>query len=196
MRNDNVYTVQFRRRKQGMTNYKRRLKVLVSGKPRMVVRRSSNNIQAAIVEYSPKGDIVRVVAHSSQLKKFGWQYRTSNLPSAYLVGFLLGKKAKGMQSGEIILDIGLNKSVRGSRIYALLAGALHAGLSIPCNKEVLPSEDRFTGRHIALYATKLKDNPSEYKRQFSLYLKENKDTEGIVRNFEETKKNIEANFKA
>lgn len=191
MKINNMYNVQFRRKREGSTNYRKRLKIIVSNKPRMVARKSIANIQAAIIEYHGKGDVTKAAAHSSQLKKFGWQYGTGNLPAAYLVGFLLGKRAKNAKMNEAILDIGLNKSVKGSRIYALLAGALDAGLSIPHSKEVLPSKDRISGKHIAEYASKLKADKESYKKQFEACIKNNIEPANIVKNFEETKKSIE-----
>ena len=192
MKKQTNYTVPFRRKRDGSTNYRKRLKVLVSNKPRLVARRSLKSIQASIVDYSSKGDVVRVSAHSAQLKKFGWQYGTGNLPAAYLVGFMLGKKAKKTKLEHVIFDIGFHKSIKGARVYALLAGALDAGLNIPHNKEILPEKDRLNGRHIADYANKLKATEEEYKKQFGRYLKENKDPINIVKNFEDTKKNIES----
>src|SRR3989338_7961062 len=143
----NTYTVQFRRKRKGLTNYWKRLSMLTSNKPRLVVRKSLKNIQAAIIVYGKKGDLVKVSSHSSNLKKFGWSYGTGNLPAAYLVGFLLGKNAKNAKFEEAIFDIGLNKSVKGSRIYAVLAGALDAGLNIPHSKDILPSKERIAGKH-------------------------------------------------
>ena len=131
MRKGNIYTVYFRRKRKGFTNYRRRLKILTSNKPRLVVRKSLKNIQADIVEYNKKGDIVKVAYHSSGLKKLGWNYGTGNLPAAYLVGFMLGAMAKAANVNEAVFDIGLNKPVKGSRIYAVLAGALDVGLKVP-----------------------------------------------------------------
>ena len=120
MKKSNIYTVQFRRKREGLTNYRKRLKILISNKPRLVVRKSLKNIQAAIVKYDKKGDIAEVSAHSSNLKKFGWVFSTGNLPAAYLVGFLLGKRVGKVD--EVVFDIGLNKPIKGSKIFALLAG--------------------------------------------------------------------------
>ena len=174
MKKSSIYTVQFRRKRKGLTNYRKRLKMLVSNKPRLVVRRSLKNIQAAIVEYDKKGDIVKVSSHSSNLKKFGWGYNTGNLPAAYLVGFLLGKRASS-RFDNAVLDVGLNKSVKGSRIYAVLAGALDAGLKVPHTKEILPGKERITGKHIMEYGASLKKDS---------YI-------NIVKNFEEVKNNID-----
>ena len=106
MKNSDIYTVQYRRKKEGATNYRKRLSILASNKPRLVVRKSLKNIQAAIVEYDKKGDVIKVASHSSNLKKFGWVYDTGNLPAAYLVGFLVGKRASG-KFGDVVFDLGL-----------------------------------------------------------------------------------------
>lgn len=191
MQNPN-YTVQFRRKREGTTNYRKRLKILVANKLRLVGRKSLKGMQAAIIEYNLKGDLTKVSAHSSQLKKFGWVYGTGNVPAAYLVGFLLGQRAKKANIKNAILDIGLNKPVKGARIYALLAGALDAGLDIPHSKSVLPTKERLSGKHILEYANKLKADDSLYKKQFSLHIKENKDPNNMVKTFDDTKKNIES----
>lgn len=190
MRKNSRHIVQFRRKREGTTNYRKRLKMLASNKPRLIVRKSLKNMQAAIVEYDKKGDVVKVSSHSSNLKKFGWSYNSGNLPAAYLVGFLLGKRA-GKKFEEVIFDIGLNKSVNGTRIYAVLAGALDSGLIIPHNKEILPSNERITGKHILDYAGLLKKSESLFKKQFSFYLKNNNEPSNIAKKFEEVKNNID-----
>ena len=65
------YRVMFRRKKEGRTNYKKRLTILLSNRLRLVVRKSLKNIQANIVDYDPKGDKIILSAHSSELEKFG-----------------------------------------------------------------------------------------------------------------------------
>lgn len=190
MKKSNIYTVQFRRKLEGLTNYRKRLKILVSNKPRLVVRKSLKNIQAAIVEYDEKGDVVKAAVHSSNLKKWGWAYNTGNVPAAYLVGFLLGKAANA-KFDVVILDIGFNKSVRGSRIYAVLAGALDAGLNVLCSKEILPSKERIMGKHIMGYGNLLKNDSIAFKKQFGSYLKSNNDPSSMASKFEEVKNNID-----
>lgn len=192
MRKSKIYTVQFRRKREGMTNYIRRLKILASNKPRLVVRKSLKNIQASIIEYDKIGDIVKVSSHSSNLKKFGWLYGTGNLPASYLVGFLLGKRASKKYL-DVVFDIGLNKSVEGTRIYAVLAGALDAGLKVPHDKGILPSTERIMGKHIMDYAGSLRKEDSLFKKQFSFQLKNNNDPSDIVRKFGEVKANIDKN---
>lgn len=193
MKRSNIYTVQFRRKRKGLTDYRRRLKILSSNSLRLVVRKSLKNIQACIIMYDKKGDIAKVSSYSGNLKKFGWTYNTGNVPAAYLVGFLLGKKAEGAKFGKIILDIGFQKSTKGSRIYAVLAGALDAGLNIPHNKEILPSKERISGAHISNHAKVLKKDESLFKKQFGSYSKNNIDLNNISKKFEEVKNNISKN---
>ena len=49
------------------------------------------------------------------------------------------KKSKDIKEG--VLDIGLLTHVPKSRIYAFVKGLKDAGFDIPCNDDVLPTED-------------------------------------------------------
>ena len=159
-----TFKMPFRRRREGKTNYKKRLKLLLSKRPRLVVRKSLKYIRAQIVEFDKKGDKTLVSAFSKELKKLGWKYACDNLPAAYLTGLLIGKRALEKGISEAVLDMGLYPSTKGSRIYACVKGALDAGLKIPCSEEVLPSEERIKGMHIANYLEKFKDLPEEFEK--------------------------------
>ncbi|MBI3032428.1 50S ribosomal protein L18 [Candidatus Woesearchaeota archaeon] len=143
--------VPHRRKREGKTDYKQRLKQLLGSKPRLVARKSLKNIRAQIIVYKPQGDVVQVAADSNELNKYGWSGSKNNIPAAYLVGLLLGKKAKAKNINDAIFDIGLNISTKGSKLYALLKGALDAGMDIPHSKDNLPTEERILGKHIELY---------------------------------------------
>lgn len=138
----------FKRKRLGKTNYRKRLKLLLANKPRLVVRKSLKNIFAQIIKYDEKGDKVVVSAHSSELKKYGYGGSKGNIPSAYLVGLLVGSKSKNKNVNELVLDIGLQNSVRGSRVYSVLKGCVDSGLNIPHSKDILPTLDRIKGKHI------------------------------------------------
>lgn len=124
------------------------------------------------------------------LKKYGWKGHRGNLPSAYLVGLIAGYEALKRGYKEAVLDIGRYKSTKGNALYAVLKGALDAGLNIPHSETILPSEDRIRGEHIANYAKMLKENEELYKKQFSRYLKEGLDPEQLPNHFEEVKQKI------
>lgn len=143
------YTVRFRRRREGKTNYARRKKLLAKGIPRLVVRRSNKYIIAHITDYNQIGDKTSVFAHSSELKKLGWKHDCKNLPAAYLTGLLIGKKAIKAGIKEAILDLGLHAITKGSRLFSTLKGAVDAGLKVTHDPKMFPSEERMSGKHIS-----------------------------------------------
>lgn len=140
------FKVKFRRRREGRTNFRRRLALLKSKKPRLVARVLGNSIIAQIIEYSPKGDRTIVNAPSFELKKYGWKGHNGNLGAAYLAGYLCGAKAKEKKIHEAVFDLGLHTPVSGSNVFGVLKGALDAGLTIPHDKKNLPSDERIMGK--------------------------------------------------
>jgi len=140
--------LKFRRRREGKTNYRKRLALLKSGKPRVIVRKSNKNIRVQFAIYDFNGDRITASAIGSDLRKYGWTYSLSNTPAAYLTGLLAGKRAlkKGIKEG--VLDIGLHTPRRGAKVFAALKGVVDAGIDVPYGEEILPSEDRIYGKHI------------------------------------------------
>ena len=190
MNKGKIFTVPFKRKREGRTYYKKRFKLLLSNKFRFVVRKSLNNFQASVIKYSARGDKILFTVDSKKLIKLGWKGDNGNLPSAYLIGMLAGKKALELGVNEAILDLGFNNPTRGSRLYATLAGAIDAGLKIPFNPEVLPSKERISGSHIARYALELKNDKPAYERQFSNYIKKGLAPEDIAKHFNEIMEKI------
>jgi large subunit ribosomal protein L18 len=186
-----TYIVAHRRRREGRTDYKQRLRLLKSGKPRFIVRKSINNVTCQIVEYSRDGDKTIVSVNSKDIEKLGWKGNPGNLPGAYLVGLLCGSRANKKKIKDAVLDSGLYISTPGSRIYSALKGAIDSGLQIPHSEDILPKNERIKGEHIAALAKKLKsENPGEYKKRFSLYLKSKVTPENLPKHFDEVKKKI------
>jgi large subunit ribosomal protein L18 len=143
------YHVKPRRHRERKTDYRLRLKLLRSKKPRIVVRKSLKAIRVQFVEYSPQGDKVLASAISNELiKEYGWKYSVSNTPAAYLTGLLAGKRAKEKGIEQGVLDIGLNHPTIGSTLFASLKGVLDAGIDCPHDKTMLPKEDRIFGAHL------------------------------------------------
>lgn len=165
------YKVKFRRRREGKTDFRRRLALLKSRDVRMVVRVTNRYILVQFVKSKLEGDEVVVGALSKELRKHGWAYCCKNTPAAYLTGYLAAAKAKRLGVSTAVLDVGRYPSTRGSRLYAALKGALDAGIDVPHSKEVLPSEERIRGEHVSSWAIKLKDeDPEMSNRLFSGYL--------------------------
>jgi len=187
MRRMKIRIVPHRRRREQRTDYKMRLRLLKSGKPRLVVRLSGRSVTCQIILHDSKGDRTIASATAFELKKHGWKGHTGNLPAAYLTGYLCGQKAKG-KIREAVLDMGLHTSVKGSRIYAALKGVLDSGIQVPHSEDILPSEERIKGSHIFEYAESLKkEKPQEYEKRFSAYLKGSLAPEDLARHFEEIK---------
>jgi len=152
-------------------------------------------------------------AYSHELKKYGIKAGLKNYSAAYATGLLIARRVLTLlglsesytgqtkpdgkyfivdETGErrpfyVLLDVGLNRTTTGSKIFAALKGAADGGLEIPHGKEMKPfpgynsSTGKFDSRvlrkyifggHVAEYMKKLKeDDPDAFKRQFSDYIK-------------------------
>jgi large subunit ribosomal protein L18 len=147
-----VRIIAHRRRREGRTDYRHRLAMVKSGKPRFVVRRSVNSMTCQLIRHDPKGDKSLVTVSSKSLAPFGWKGSIGNLPAAYLTGFLCGTMAKEKGLKEAVLDMGLHASTKGSRIYSALKGVIDAGVNIPHSEDILPPIERIRGLHIEKHA--------------------------------------------
>jgi large subunit ribosomal protein L18 len=196
MAKNSRYCVQFRRRREGKTNYKSRKAFVLSGKPRLVTRITLKNVIAQIITAKPHGDEVLVSAHSRELTKtYGWKASKKNIPAAYLTGLLCGLKAKSKGIKEAIFDIGLHSPSKGAKVFAVLKGVLDAGVNVPYGEEKVPDEKRIKGEHIVEYAKNLASNTDQYQIKFSQYLKQKIPPESIDKHFAEIKAEIVAAFK-
>jgi len=134
-----------RRRLERKTDYKSRLALIKSEKPRLVVRKTNKYIIAQIVETEIAKDKVILGITSKSLLKKGWPENLKgslkSRTAAYVVGYILGKKAKA-KIKQAILDIGMHRNIQKSRIYAVLKGALDAGLNVTHNQNALPTEEQ------------------------------------------------------
>ena len=141
-----------RRRRAGLTDYRRRLKLLRGNKPRAVVRVSNTRTTCQLVSWAKEGDLVTAtVTGSDLLKKYGWpeSFSQKSVSASYLVGFAMGKAAIASGATEAVLDIGLAASTPGGRVFSALKGMVDAGLDIPHGENVLPDEGRLAGAHIS-----------------------------------------------
>jgi len=190
------YCVPFRRRREGKTDYRARKALLLSGKPRLVVRGSLKNVIAQIIVAKPYGDEVILSVHGRELaKKYGWKAPRGSLPAAYLTGLLCGLKAKAKGVNEAILDTGLHSPTKGARVFAVLKGVLDAGLNVPHSEEKLPDEKRIKGEHSAEYAQNLASNSEEYQARFSKYLEQKLPPEKLPKHFEKVKTSVLTEFR-
>ena len=166
------YTVKYRRRREGKTNYSDRIKLIKSGKNILVFRKLARTMIGQIVSFSDKGDIVISSINSKELAKYGWNGSKNNIPAAYLSGFLLAKKAKD-QKGELVTNFGIINPTKGCSKYAFLKGVIDGGLQVAHSPDSFPEESRIKGEHIAAYS-------------------KSEESKKTVNVFEEVKKKIES----
>tara|TARA_B110001452_G_scaffold85097_1_gene69544 strand:+ start:5451 stop:5963 length:513 start_codon:yes stop_codon:yes gene_type:complete len=161
---------QYRRRRTGETDYRRRLKLLKSGKARAVVRISNTRAVCQVVSWNIGGDKVELsVTGDDLVSRYGWPESNSrkNIPASYLVGYALGKSALAAGHDEAVLDIGLAASTNGNRVFAALKGMVDAGLEVPHGESALPVEDRVNGAHIDdSYASVVEATKSKIEEAF------------------------------
>lgn len=195
MANKANYRVPARRRRQGKTDYQARKAMVISGRPRLVARPSTKNVQAQIIVAKPIGDMTLVAASSRELaKKYGWKASTGSVPAAYLTGLLCGLKAKQAGINAAILDIGMVIPTKGARVFAVLHGVIDAGVEVPHGEGKIVA-GRHKGNHIAAYAQELGSDSDEYKAKFSKFIAAGIAPEKIVEHYTAVKAAIVGSFK-
>ena len=138
MANKTSYKLKFKRRREGKTDYAKRLKLLKGKKPRAVIRIRSNSIITQIIKYVQKGDEVIANATSLELKKYNYKGHKGNKKAAYLTGYLCGKKAIKKGVTEANPDIGLRTPVHKSNAFAAIKGLADSGLKIEYDEKAMP----------------------------------------------------------
>ncbi|MGC8628847.1 MAG: 50S ribosomal protein L18 [Candidatus Micrarchaeia archaeon] len=179
-----IKRVKFKRRREGATDYYKRLALVKGGLYRVVVRKTNRRIIGQVIEYNPEGDKVIAGVDSSMLKKYGWPSR-ANKATAYLTGMLLAKRFK--ENKECILDIGLNSSVKNSLPFVFAKGCADAGMKIRGNFEI--PEEAYNMSSVADYAKQL-GSGEKLNKQFGAYIKEGISIEQLPKLFKEVQEKI------
>jgi large subunit ribosomal protein L18 len=122
---------------------------LESGIPRIVVRRTNRYFIVQAVESVGAQDKIVATVSSKELLKNGWDEKMGgslkSVPAGYLTGLLMAKKLGG---GKYIMDLGMARTKKGGRIFAVVKGLVDGGLDIPVGGEIFPSEERLSGEHL------------------------------------------------
>ncbi len=138
-----------RRRLERKTDYSLRLGLLKSKFPRIVVRRTNKYFIVQVVESANAQDKVVFGATSKDLLDNGWDKKfegsLKSIPAGYLTGYLVAKKIK---NGEFIIDLGMARSHKAGKLFAVLAGLTDGGLNVHANEEVFPAKERLMGEHL------------------------------------------------
>lgn len=172
-----------------------------SPKYRLVVRFTNKDIIAQIVSAHITGDVVFTAAYAHELPRYGIKYGLTNWSAAYAVGLLVARRAlqklgldetytgveevegefelteaveDGPRPFKVFLDIGLQRTTTGARVFGVLKGASDGGLYVPHSPNRFPGWDieaeeldaellrkYIFGGHVAEYMEELLDDDEE-----------------------------------
>jgi large subunit ribosomal protein L5e len=111
---------------------------------------------------------------------------------------------EGRRPLKCFLDVGLNRTSTGARVFGAMKGASDGGLLVPHNEKRFPGYDQETkaldaeilrkyifGGHVAEYMDTLADDDEErYKSQFSQYIDGEVEADGLEEMYGEAHKAI------
>lgn len=182
-------------------------------KYRLIVRFTNKNIVCQIAHAKLEGDIVVCAAYSHELPRYGVKVGLTNYAAAYCTGLLLARRLltqlnlADVYEGQLevdgdeynveslddkpaafrcYLDVGLNRTTTGARVFGALKGAVDGGLEINHSLTRFPGYDEESddfnaevhrghifGKNIGEYMSSLSESDEDaFKRQFSQYIKE------------------------
>merc|ERR1711981_1056822 len=183
-------------------------------KYRFVVRFTNKDIICQVVSSKLQGDVCHAAAYAHELPRYGLKVGLTNYSAAYCVGllcarrllqkyklddkfegtsevtaefedcFVHGNDDEGPGAFHALLDVGLKRTTRGSKIFSAMKGAFDGGLEIPHSekrfygydadeKEYSAEEnrERILGGRVAEYMNSLKEEEEdEYAAKFAKYI--------------------------
>jgi len=189
-------------------------------KYRLIVRFTNKDIVCQIAYAKIEGDVIVAAAYSHELPKFGVKVGLTNYAAAYCTGLLVARRLlhtlklnehyagqeeadgeeyyvedvdDGPGAFRCYLDVGLNRTTTGARVFGALKGAVDGGLDIPHSTSRFPGYDdesseyspevhrgHIFGTNVGGYMTTLADEDEEaFKRQFAKYIKEGVSADNI-----------------
>jgi len=181
-------------------------------KYRLIVRLSNRDITCQVAYSRIEGDKIVCAAYSHELPKYGVKVGLTNYAAAYCTGLLVARRLlkqlgldslyqgttdvtgdeynveaaeEGPGAFRCYLDVGLNRTSTGARVFAAMKGAVDGGLNIPHSTKRFPGYDaesksfnaevhrnHIFGIHVSDYMKSLEEeDPEAFKRQFSQYIK-------------------------
>lgn len=153
-----------KRRLENKTNYLKRLNLLKSGIPRLVLRKTNRYLISQYIESYQAQDKVVFGVDSRKLVKYGWPENLKGslkgVPAAYLLGFLVGKKIVADKLKTPVIDLGLYRVIPKTKIHSFIKGIIDSGVKIKDDKENFPEEERISKgiKNLKIDEIKLKIN--------------------------------------
>ena len=148
-----------KRRIENKTNYLKRRRLLESKNPRVIIRKTNKYIIFQYVETKIAQDNVKFTLTSKALLDYGWPKEKAgslkSLGAAYLTGILFGKSIKNEK--QAIIDTGLIRNTKGSKIHAGIKGIIDSGAKLSYNEKMFPEEKRISNENIKEFFEKVKN---------------------------------------
>jgi large subunit ribosomal protein L5e len=165
-----------------------------SKKYRLVVRRTNARILTQVIFSTLTGDRVLCAAESDELRNHGLTAGLSNYSSAYATGLLIARRLlkqvgladdyKGAEKvdGEYfnssdnlegdrrpfkaLLDVGINRTTTGARLFGAMKGACDGGLDVPHSNKRFPG---YTKAHVEVVTNKRGKSTGEAEKSEAQY---------------------------
>ena len=204
-----------------------------SPKYRLVVRFTNKDIICQIVSSQITGDIVLAAAYSHELPRYGITHGLTNWSAAYATGLLVARRVlqklgldkvypgveevegeynlteaveDGPRPFKVFLDIGLQRTTTGARVFGALKGASDGGLYVPHSPKRFPGFDfeseeldadllrsYIFGGHVSQYMEELADDDEErYQELFRGYIADDIDAESVEEIYQQAHEAIRA----
>ena len=149
-----------------------------SKKYRLVVRRTCSKIICQIIYSTMTGDKVLAASESTELKRFGLTAGLTNYSAAYCTGLMIARRllkqvglaemyqANTDVNGEYfnvdddmdekrpfkaLLDVGINRTTTGARVFGAMKGACDGGINVPHKTKRFPG---YKAGHIEVITNK------------------------------------------
>jgi len=194
-------------------------------KYRLIVRFTNSRIIFQVAYATMIGDKVICQADSKELANYGIPAGHTNYAAAYATGLLIARRAlkkfgldqiiKGkaeidgaeyhveeeetdQRPFKCILDVGLQRTVPGARLWGALKGAVDGGLHVPHSAKNFPGfkagdskgdegeydveahKDRIFGKHLQEYMEMLQEeDPTKYEAHFARFIAGDIEPDGI-----------------
>jgi len=192
---------------------------------RLICRITNKQIICQIAYPTIQGDRVLCAATSKELEKYGVPCGHTNYAACYATGLLVARRAldlvgladsiTGVEEAtaeeyhveeedaerrpfKVILDVGLIRTIPGSRVFGILKGAVDGGLYIPHSVKKFPGYkepeerggeyeydasahlERILGNHVQEYMEMLQEeDPERYKVAFSKFIENDIEPDGL-----------------
>lgn len=185
-------------------------------KYRLVTRITNKKVICQVIYATIQGDRVLTQATSTELEKYGVPAGYTNYAACYATGLLIARRTLDVvgqadaitgveectaeefhvededtekKPFKVLLDVGLIRTIPGSRVFGILKGAVDGGLHVPHSVKKFPGYtepeergmdyeydasahlERIIGTHCQEYMDMLKEeDPDRYKQAFSKFI--------------------------